>query len=72
MGETGISGGKVNINTADLSVLETLPQIGRVRAGAIIEYRNANGGFRSIEDLLKVSGIGTGIFNQLRDLITVQ
>lgn len=48
----------VNINTADSEELETLPGIGPVKAQAIVNYRNANGDFGSIEDLINVKGIG--------------
>ncbi|MCL2547712.1 MAG: ComEA family DNA-binding protein [Symbiobacteriaceae bacterium] len=65
------SSAKININTASKATLETLPQIGGVRAQAIIDYRARNGPFLSIDDLKKVPGIGSGIFEQLRDLITV-
>lgn len=61
----------VNINTADQAELESLPGIGSVRASAILEYRNENGPFQSIEELLKVDGIGEKTLNKLRDLITV-
>ena len=61
----------VNINTADQAELESLPGIGSVRASAILEYRSENGPFQSIEELLKVDGIGEKTLNKLRDLITV-
>jgi len=62
----------VDINSADASLLRTLPGIGAKRADDIINYRNQNGSFASIEDIKKVSGIGDGIFNSLKDLITVR
>ncbi|MFQ5946078.1 MAG: helix-hairpin-helix domain-containing protein [Anaerolineae bacterium] len=65
------SGGKVNINRADLSQLDTLPGIGPGLAQRILDYRRANGPFKTIEDLLAVPGIGETIFLGLRDLITV-
>lgn len=66
------SSNKVNINTADETLLTTLPSIGKTRALAIIEYRNKNGNFSSIEDITKVSGIKEGTFEKLKDLICVR
>lgn len=66
------SANKVNINTADETLLTTLPSIGKTRALAIIEYRNKNGNFSSIEDITKVSGIKEGTFEKLKDLICVR
>ncbi len=63
--------GIVNINTASQQELESLPGIGAVKAKAIIEYRTQNGYFLSIDDLMKVSGIGQSIFSQVKDYITV-
>ena len=64
-------GALVNINTASLEELETLPSIGEVRAQAIITYRETNGGFRTIEELQEVSGIGEKIFADVAPYITV-
>ncbi len=61
----------ININTATQSELESLPGIGSVKAMAIIAYRNEHGYFLSIEDLLKVNGIGQSTFEQFKDLISV-
>jgi competence protein ComEA len=61
----------VNINTADQTVLETLPEVGPVTAQAIIEYRTQIGSFTSIEQLLEVSGIGPATFEAMRPLVTV-
>lgn len=65
------AGAKVNINTADSATLELLPRVGPALAARIIQWRDANGRFRSIEDLMSVSGIGEKTFAGLRDLITV-
>ncbi len=63
-------GGKVNINKAEASELETLPGIGPSKSAAIIEYRNTNGPFNSIEDIQSISGIGEKTFEKLKDKIT--
>ena len=70
IGESGDS--RVNINTAELAELTTLPGIGESRAKDILAYREANGDFTKIEDLMKVPGIKEGTFNKLKDLIKVQ
>lgn len=62
---------RVNINTAAESELDELPGIGLTRARAIIEYRNENGAFKSIADIKNVSGIGDGVFEEIKDYITV-
>jgi competence protein ComEA len=61
----------VNINKASIEELDTLPEIGPKTAQAIIDYRNANGPFVSIEDILDVKGIGSVTFDKIKDLITV-
>lgn len=63
--------GLVNINTADSNALCTLPGIGESRARDIIAYRETNGAFASIEDIMKVSGIKESAFSKIKDLITV-
>lgn len=65
------SGGLVNINTADETLLKTLPGIGEQKAKAIISYRQDGGSFSRIEDIMKVPGIKDGAFNKIRDMITV-
>ena len=62
----------VNINTADEKELMTLPGIGQVRAAAIIEYRQREGNFEKIEDIMNVKGIKTGIFSKINNLICVK
>lgn len=64
--------GKVNINTADKTELMTLPGIGEVRAAAIVEHRNCYGDFQTIEDIMNVKGIKTGIFSKINSLICVK
>lgn len=61
----------VNINTASVSELTTVTGIGESRAQAIIAYREANGGFQTIEDIKKVDGIKDGLFAKIKDKITV-
>lgn len=62
---------KININTATLEELQTLPRIGPAIAQRIIDYRKEHGPFKRIEDLLKVRGIGERVFEQIKDRITV-
>ena len=64
------SGQKININTADLHTLMTLPGIGQVYAQRIIDYRNANGAFTDIAQLKEVEGIGEKRFEAIKDYIT--
>lgn len=65
------SSGLVNINTADGATLETLPRVGPAMAARIIEWRETNGRFTSVDDLLGVTGIGDKTFEGLKDLVTV-
>lgn len=64
--------GKVNINTADAVALEALPGIGPALAQRIVAYREANGPFTAVEDLLNVPGIGEKKLAQFRDYIVVR
>ena len=63
--------GRVNLNVADAAELDTLPRIGPAMAERIIQWRDANGRFTSVEDLLAVPGIGDKMLETLRDLVTV-
>ncbi|MCX7682298.1 MAG: helix-hairpin-helix domain-containing protein [Anaerolineae bacterium] len=63
--------GLININTATAAQLETLPRIGPAMAQRIVEYREANGPFKTVEELQNVPGIGPATFEGLKDLITV-
>lgn len=63
--------GRVNLNLADATELDTLPRIGPAMAERIIQWRDANGRFTSVEDLLAVPGIGEKMLETLRDLVTV-
>ncbi len=62
---------KVNINTATKEKLETLPGVGETTAQKIIDYRETNGKFKTIEDIKNVSGIGDAKFESLKEKITV-
>ena len=69
--ETNIQeSGKININLASSSELQSLPGIGEVIAGRIVEYRKTTK-FKSIEDILDVSGIGEAKFKSIKDLISI-
>jgi competence protein ComEA len=67
----GVPGAKVNINTAAADELDTLPGIGAEMARRIIDYRAANGPFKSVEDIQRVTGIGDATYQKLKDRITV-
>lgn len=64
-------GQRVNINSATAAQLEALPLIGEKRAKDIVAYREANGPFQRIEDLLRVSGIGPATLERLRGIVTL-
>jgi len=61
----------VNLNTATAADLRTLPNIGAATAARIIEYRQKNGSFKKIEDLMNVKGIGEKSFLRLKPFVTV-
>ncbi len=69
MGEE--TSGRVNINKAGAEELMTLTGIGEARAADIIRYREENGGFRTVEDIMKVPGIKEGAFEKIKDQISV-
>ena len=65
------AGGRVNINTADETALETLPRVGPAMAKRIIDWRTKNGRFTALEDLMSVTGVGEKTFDSLKDLLTL-
>ncbi|PRI12292.1 hypothetical protein B4915_04180 [Leucobacter massiliensis] len=67
----GVAGGLVDLNAADAATLETLPRVGPALAQRIIDWREANGGFASVEQLMEVSGIGAKTFEGLAGQVTV-
>ncbi len=67
----GAGDGKVNLNLATLAQLDTLPGVGPVLAQRIIDYRTKHGGFRSVNDLRQVDGIGEETFARLKELVVV-
>jgi competence protein ComEA len=63
--------GKININTATIAQLDTLPGIGPAYANRIIEYRNSNGGFKDISEVQNIKGIGPKTFEKIKDKISI-
>lgn len=69
--QPGSTSEKININTATLEELDSLPGIGPVIAQKIIDYRQEHGPYQSIEAIMDVSGIGPATFDRIKELITV-
>ncbi len=63
---------KININEADEAVLMGLPGVGKSLAGRIIEYRDKEGRFRSVEEIKNVKGIKNSLFEKIKDNITIE
>ena len=63
--------GKISLNNASAEELISLPGIGEVLAGRIIDYRRSIGGFKSVEQLMEVSGIGEVKYSQIKNLVTL-
>jgi len=70
-GPAGAGAGPVNLNTATLDQLQTLPGVGPVLAQRIVDYRDQHGGFKAVADLQKVSGIGDAKYNDLKGRVSV-
>ncbi len=71
-GAAAPGGGLLDLNSADAASLETLPRVGPALAQRILDWREANGGFASVEQLLEVSGIGAKTLDGFRELVTVR
>lgn len=69
--DPGAPPGRVNLNTATLAQLDTLPGVGPVLGQRIIDFRSKRGGFRSVNDLRQVEGVGEETFGRLKDLVVV-
>ena len=67
----GTADGRVNLNRASKEELMTLPGIGEAKAEAILQYRTEHGGFGSIDEIKQISGIKDGVFEKIKDKITV-
>lgn len=63
--------GRINLNTATKEELVTLPGIGEAKAQGILSWREANGGFHQVEDLMKIEGIKDGVFSKIKDSVKV-
>ena len=63
---------KIDVNSADVALLKSLPGIGDVKAQSIIDYRDTNGPFSSVEGLLDIRGIGPATLDAIRDLVEVR
>ena len=70
-GNVHINLGRININTATVEELDTLPGIGPTTAQAIVDYRTQNGPFQAIQDIMNVPGIGASSYDLIKNLITV-
>ncbi len=71
-GDTADAVAKINLNSASLEKLISLPGIGPVRAQAIVAYREANGPFVRVDQIMAVEGIGPATYEAVRDLVTVE
>ena len=68
---TSAGSGLMNINTATKDQLITLPGIGEAKAAAIISYRESHGGFKDVAELQKIEGIKSGVYNKIKDSVSV-
>ena len=62
---------KVNINTADMDQLMTIPGVGEETAKKIIDYRNSNGEFKTLDQLKSIPGIGEKKYEKMKDMLTM-
>lgn len=69
--KTVVPSGRVNLNSASATELDTLPGIGAAYAQRIIEYRQSHGGFKDISELKNIKGIGDKTYEKLKDLVTI-
>lgn len=72
LGSQASSGPGINLNTATVEELTTLPGIGQARANSILTYRSEKGGFRSVEELKEIEGIGDKMFERIKDQIRIR
>ena len=72
MAVTGKKAVQVNINTADTGELATLPGIGMVKASAIVHHRSEQGPFKTVDDLIKVQGIGKSLLEKIRNFVRIE
>jgi competence protein ComEA len=70
-GSSAAAAAVINLNTASAAQLETLPGVGKATAERILEYRQKNGGFKKVEDLMNVRGIGEKSFLKIKDRLSV-
>lgn len=68
--ESQLGSGLIDLNTASVELLETLPGIGRGKAQAIVDYRERSGPFQSVEEITKVQGVGTATYEKIKELAT--
>jgi competence protein ComEA len=71
-GSSLFSANPINLNTASLEALDSLPGIGPAIAGRIIDYRENHGGFKTVEEITEVSGIGQATLAKIKDIVTVE
>lgn len=64
--------GLVNLNTATVEQLEAVPNIGKAKAEAIVQYRKDNGDFKDLEEVKKVKGIGDKLFDKIKGHLTIK
>ncbi len=68
----GSAGGLINLNSASAAELEELPRIGAALAERIVEWRSENGPFQSVDDVQQVKGVSASVYEEIKDLISVE